>query len=276
MAVMVNCSDLAAVGAHPLALLVAETFDQQWREDQIAALQRGIADAARVCGIGIAGGDTNFGERTAVTGTALGLCGPHGAITRRGAEPGHALYVSGNCGLGSAFAASMLLRGERVSYRLSTALREGALLPGLASSCMDSSDGLFPTIDELMRVNGCGFSLDRDPRTYLHPSALAAADELQLPGWAMLCGPHGDFNLVFTVSPERIDAFEQTASSAYWSPHRIGCVTDGHFLECAWTEIPFRCDVAAFRSAVFASADARDILSILHRFCHSQSEGVLS
>jgi len=276
MSVMANCSDLAAVGARPLALLVAETFDRGWSEDQKAALQRGIAAAAHQCGIGIAGGDVNFSDRTAITGTALGICGSEGTLTRHGAKSGHTLYVSDTCGLGSAFAAAMLLDSGDVGFRPRAALREGQLLAGRASACMDSSDGLFPTLDELMRVNDCGFLLDRDPREYMHPMAIAAADALQLPAWAMLCGPHGDFNLVFTIPPEGIEAFEHCAAASGWSAQRIGRVIRPRRLECSWDDAPFSCAIDAFRSTVLAATDAGDILSSLHRFCHSQMKGVPS
>ena len=73
MIVMVNMSDLAAVGAAPLGLLVSEIFPLAFDETSMRRLQRGIRDACKACGTHLLGGDTNFGSQLTLTGTAIDM-----------------------------------------------------------------------------------------------------------------------------------------------------------------------------------------------------------
>jgi thiamine-monophosphate kinase len=290
MAVTVSCSDLAAVGARPLALLLSETLDRSWNEDQVAVLQRGIAQAARSCGIGIAGGDTNSGDRTALTGTALGICEDGRPLTRTGIQDGDLLYISSSAGTGSAFAASILFdrrdalssspmhANDRHPWQPVAALEEGILLRDFATACMDNSDGLLPTLDELMRINDCGFILDRDIAEYLHPMGQHAAALLTLPGWAMLCGPHGDYSLVFTVPARLGEAFEHAARAADWQPLRIGYASPTPQLCIRYCNELMPCDARALRNLVFTTTDPFEILRSLRALCDSKQhyEGVPS
>ena len=47
----------------------------------------------------------------------------------------------------------------RTSIGRCTRLREGELLRGVASCCMDTSDGFVATIDQLARINEVGFRI---------------------------------------------------------------------------------------------------------------------
>ena len=202
MTVVVNASDLAAVGANPLGIVVCETLPPTMGPDDIAALQRGIADASLAHGLPVLGGDTNSGEQLQVVGTALGLVEGGAPLTRLGAASGDRLFASGPLGLGSVFAFTQLIRAGVINappFRPHARLHEGSLLRPFASACMDTSDGLLATLDELGRLNGVGFRLTLPVEGMLHGAALRLAEAQQLPPWTMLAGPHGEFELVFTV-----------------------------------------------------------------------------
>lgn len=237
MAVLVNTSDLAAVGARPLGLLVNETLPADAPRGFLAALQRGIQDASEVCGVPILGGDTNFGTHLHIGATAIGTVDPARPLTRRECEPGDLLFTSGPLGLGTAFALVQLLndRGANTPQAISPSsaretieflprprLAEGRILRSVASACMDTSDGAIATLDELMRVNGVGFRLERPPRQCLHPAALQVALGSGLPAWTMLAGPHGEFELLFTVRPNRVVPLMRKAFRIGWHPVRLG------------------------------------------------------
>jgi thiamine-monophosphate kinase len=59
MIVTVNMSDLAAVGATPIGILISEIIPKTFSEEKIKELQRGISDACKTYGTFILGGDTN-------------------------------------------------------------------------------------------------------------------------------------------------------------------------------------------------------------------------
>lgn len=224
MTVMASGSDLAAVGASPLGILVSETLPPGLPEDDLARLQQGIGDASRTSGLPVLGGDTSAGDRLHTAGCAVGYLS--GApLTRLGCRPGDRLLASGPLGLGAAFALART-RGLPAPPFLPVArLAEGQLLRGLASAAMDTSDGALATLDELARLNGVGFALESPVENLLHPTAQAAARSAGLPAWLMLAGPHGEFELVFTLSAEHADALQTAAAGLGWSPLELGVVT---------------------------------------------------
>jgi len=230
MAVMVNASDLAAVGAEPVGILLNETLKPDEDEDFVTRLQEGIRDACTACNLEVLGGDTNFSSQRQIAGTALGTIPDGKPLTRLGCTPGDRLFASSRLGIGSAFALSqfrMDRHGEtKVDYRPSARLSEGQLLRRFASCCMDTSDGAIPTLDELMRLNGVGFQIDSPMRDLVHPTAIQIAAGASLPAWTMLAGPHGEFELLFAISQDCAAEFEESARLSGWKPLPIGLVTD--------------------------------------------------
>ncbi len=226
MAVMVNASDLAAVGAEPLGILLSETLPVDVEPAFIDRLQSGIGDAMEACGLHLLGGDTNFSSTMQIAATAVGLVSDGAPLTRLGCAPGDRLYASGPLGLGGAFALSRLdADATPIPYRPTARLREGRRLPGVASCAMDTSDGVVPTLDELIRLNRVGFRIDGPPGVMLHPAALETARRARLPEWLMLAGPHGEFELLFAVRPEAESTLRTAARSIDWTPIPIGTVT---------------------------------------------------
>jgi len=227
MLVTVNASDLAAVGADPLGLLICETLPPTADGDWIAALQRGIADASVAYGLPVLGGDTNAGAAPHLAATAAGLVQGR-ALTRCGARPGDRLFASGPLGAGGAYALERLTSPDttpRCPFRPVARLREGRLLRDIASACMDTSDGAIATMDELMTRNGVGLWVEAPLGRWTDPAARAAAHAAALPPWLLHAGPHGEFELLFTVPADRVQALERTAGTIGWRPVPLGTVT---------------------------------------------------
>jgi thiamine-monophosphate kinase len=231
MIVTVNASDLAAVGAEPLGIVVSESIPPTMPEVDVRALQHGIRDAAQRHRLHVLGGDTNASVTLVLGGTAVGTIAGAAPLTRRGARPGDRLYASGPLGIGTAFAFVTLLgdaheRGATIPFQPIGRLQEGSCLPGIATACMDTSDGVIATLDELMRLNDVGVSWERSLSEVLHPAALATARRGGLPEWTMLAGPHGEFELLFSVPPSQRDALNEVAAAIGWNPLELGLVTE--------------------------------------------------
>jgi thiamine-monophosphate kinase len=227
MTVTVNASDLAAVGAEPIGLLLNETLPPAPDERYLKELQRGISDACTEYGLPVLGGDTNFSPHVQLGGFALGLVPDGHPVTRVGCHAGDLLYASGPLGGGAAYALAVLgpaMSGaERPQYRPRARIREGVVLRPFASCCMDSSDGVLPTLDQLARLNGVGFRIDSRLEDVLDRSAQRVAAGFA--PWMLLAGPHGEFELLFTVPPDRQAAFDAAAAAVAWNPLRLGVVT---------------------------------------------------
>lgn len=212
MAVMVNFSDLAAVGAEPLGILIAETLPADISAGTTIALQKGIRDACIACESHVLGGDTNAGRMLHITGTAVGIITSGRPLTRVGIRPDDLIFSTGPLGEGNAFAAATLaaVQGLKEHYRPIARLRHGLAIRPHAGACMDTSDGALATLDQLARLNNVGFSLVPDWAQRLHPSATAAPVQMGIPPWVFLAGPHGEFELIFSASPEQAPAIRES------------------------------------------------------------------
>ncbi len=91
---------------------------------------------------------------------------------------------------------------------------------------MDTSDGALPTLDQLMRLNQVGFVLESHLEEFIHPHALHLSKVAGIPAWLMLAGPHGEFELLFTVPSQQVEALLATSSRQGWNPIYLGKVVE--------------------------------------------------
>ena len=223
MTVMVNLSDLAAVGAEPLGILLSQNFPSDYPADRQEALQGGIVEACDTTGVCVLGGDTNTSGTLQMGGTAVGIIKSGPVITRRGIRPGDLLYVSGDMGKGAAYAFETLLGGASTpAYRPCARLAQGRIVRSFGSSCMDTSDGFFPSLCNLMEINNLGFTITCTFSEFTHPDARVVASKNAMPVWFFLAGPHGEYELIFTIPPENEFLFLRHAAGIQWQPLKIG------------------------------------------------------
>jgi thiamine-monophosphate kinase len=88
-------SDLAAMAATPLGVLVALAVPTEWRAS-LLDIADGINDALTSAGTVIRGGNISAAAELSITTTALGSV--HRALTRSGLRPGDRIYVTGELG----------------------------------------------------------------------------------------------------------------------------------------------------------------------------------
>ena len=234
MAVMASASDLAAVGARPLGILINETFLTDTKKSFKIKIQNGIEAACYHCGMYVLGGDTNISSQMEITGCALGYIDKADPVTRKGCKPGDLLFISGKMGIGNAFALKKLTdsldKDDIVYYQPKSRLPEGQIISDFATCCMDSSDGFFAALDQLKRINGAGFILESKSEDFIHPDALRCCQSRNLPDWLMLAGHHGEYELLFTIPEKQLDAFSEAAKEINWQPVRIGKVHEQTYI----------------------------------------------
>ena len=162
-------------------------------------------------------------DRAVLGLTAIGHVLPRAALPRSGARVGDAVWVSGtigDAGLGLAMAKGELPVEKRLLDRFrrpTPRLALGSVLAGVATACLDVSDGLLIDADRLGRASGVGLAIDIDAV----PVAAAAtrADRLV----RLTAGD--DYELLFTCHP---DADVAALAAATKTPvTRIGSVVVG-------------------------------------------------
>jgi len=231
MLATVNYSDLAAVGARPMGIMVSINYPSTGKEESIAGITTGINDACKEVNAFVLGGDTNQGNELFLSGCAIGLVPKNSVVTRLGTKPNDRIYLSGPAGLGSVFAYLQLTKkkaeAKGLSFQPTARIKEGEIIRKYGNACMDTSDGVFHTVDTMMRINKCRFILNNNWEEILHPATFHVFSSLEIPPWCALTGVHGEFELCFTVSPEREEKLLAEASNIGWHPILIGEVSQG-------------------------------------------------
>ncbi len=253
MSVMVNMSDLAAVGASPIGIVVSQILPKEISKENLDKIQNGINDACKKCGTFVLGGDTNFGDELIISGCAIGTVEKGNHLKRVGCKTGDKIYLTGIVGNGNAFAAQKLFfQDSELSFRSS--LRERNLksnksdrfLPSVemtskngnglleffpsaklewrnilieySSSCIDTSDGVLSSLDQLMRLNNIGFRFRNDWHETLDPSSKHLFAKYNFPFWLLLAGEHGEFELLFSIPEENEAEFLNEADRLNLNP----------------------------------------------------------
>ncbi|HEX6631369.1 MAG TPA: thiamine-phosphate kinase [Gemmatimonadaceae bacterium] len=181
-------SDLAAAAAQPLGLLLALTLPDAWRADA-DTIADGVAEAAALAGAPIVGGDLSRGGELSLTVTVLGSAAR--PLSRAGARPGDALYVTGALGGPGAAVRAWLAGGEphaahraRFAHPVPRLAEARWLREHGATAAVDLSDGLAADAAHVAAASDVGLWLDVDavPRVagVSMEDALAGGEEYEL------------------------------------------------------------------------------------------------
>jgi thiamine-monophosphate kinase len=221
----VNLSDIAAMGGKPryalLGLGLPSRTSPRWLEEYFS----GFKSSCREWGVVLVGGDLSQSKKVVISVTIIGQ--GKNIIRRKGARPGHFIFVSGE--LGNARQGLLLLKR---GFKLGDNRRANPLLKAfldpvpqlalaqelsrfkLASSMIDVSDGLSVDLLHLCEESGCG----------------AVVEQENLPLSRELCfwqkrpyefALHGgeDYQLLFSVPPGKTDSIARLKKR-----YKISCI----------------------------------------------------
>lgn len=223
-ALAANVSDLAAMGAKPMAALLALTLveaDEQWLQALSDVLER-LTERWQ---IPLAGGNLARGRELSLTFTVMGTVPRGMALRRSGARPGDDVYVTGHPGEAGA-GLGVLQRdpeasGELVDryYLPEPRIDIGRQLSGTATAAIDVSDGIVADLGHVAKASGVNVVIEMD-RLPLSTALLAAVDRSAARELALSAGQ--DYELCFTAAPDARSAITGIESACGVPITRIG------------------------------------------------------
>jgi len=183
-------SDLAAMGASPVAAVITLGLPANESVRRVGAIYRGMEQAAKKYMVNLVGGETTRAQQLFLNVALLGECRGYQPVLRSGAKAGDLIFVTGR--LGATQARRHLVFEPR--------LAEGQWLAQhkLATALMDLSDGLGADLPRLAEASNIDF--------YLDEKAIPLARGATL---SMACNDGEDYELLFTTSPSHVKTLKK-------------------------------------------------------------------
>ncbi|MFO0689221.1 MAG: thiamine-phosphate kinase [Myxococcota bacterium] len=206
-ALAVNLSDLAAMGATPVGVLLSICAPPELPVAVFDGFVAGFVDDAKRHACPLVGGNLSRAEKCILSVTVIGRVARGRALRRTGLAVGDLLFVTGVLGRGALARLEADRLGRPLRHVPEPRLEAGrrlARMPGV-KACIDLSDGLASDLAQLLRPVGLGAEVD--------PAALPADR-----GFSRACSRSGidplvlqatggeDYELLFALAPGRAAA----------------------------------------------------------------------
>ena len=237
-AIMVNLSDLAAMGATPAWITLAISLPDI-NESWLQAFSNQFCSVLSIFNISLIGGDTTKGGLS-ITIQAMGFCDKDKILRRDKAETGDKVFVTGDLGDASIglFAVLNNLNDEKLLPCIQRLNRPEARVKFaeelvLYSKCaIDISDGLVADLGHILNASQCGAKIQlsaipvsASAQYYFDLYRNAETD------WSLLLTQGDDYELCFTVNKNNQSAVEKLAKKHQLKLTCIGEITDSNKLD---------------------------------------------
>jgi len=237
-----NLSDIAAMGASPIALLTNLVFPNDFQLDDFKEFLYGISSAATEYDVPVVGGDTKSGSARSCSAVAIGVLPRGEGLKRSTAEIGDSIFVTGTpCGFSTALCYNLIKNKEQSIHSEQTInelnkffisqvprIKEGIELrkSKIITACQDISDGVGQTIYEIANSSNLGAIIDLPKLTNAAP--IITKEVSSLSGISMpqiLLGPSADFELIFCTNNKYEEAVYKIFSKLGTQVNKIGEIT---------------------------------------------------
>ena len=235
-AVVVNLSDIAAMGAEPLGLVFSVALPRDLEVEFANQIMRGMDATAKEYGTYVVGGDLAETKDITIAGTAFGLADRDKLLRRSGAQEGDILAVTGELGAAAAGLKILLEKIPAKGYEKlikaqlepKARVKEGMALAksGHVKTAIDVSDGLASNLWHLARESKVKLIINRD-EIPIHPlvKKLSNRHGFKIDDFVLFGGE--DFELIFTVRPKAWSGISLSLKRLDTTATPIGRVTKG-------------------------------------------------
>jgi len=184
-------SDLAAMGAKPLAAVITLGVAKHESVRRLKGIYAGLEKIAKKYGVNLVGGETTRAKELFLNVALLGECRGYAPVLRSGAKAGDLIAVTGRLG-GT--------QSDRRHLLFEPRLAEGEWLARkkFATAMMDLSDGLGADLPRLAKASGASFQLEARAIPRSPNASLQAA-----------INDGEDYELLFTVRPAHAEKLKK-------------------------------------------------------------------
>ncbi len=240
-ALRVNLSDLAAKGAQPAGCLMTLALPAGTSDQWLETFAGGLKVDCESFACPVFGGDTvRTDGPISVSIFAFGVLPRGTMIQRKGAQPGDGIFVTGTIGDGAL--GLKLLREPAHKKRWSLTDGEAkhlidryrvpqprvavaAAVRAHASAAMDVSDGLVGDLAKLCDVSGVSARIEAKALPLSTGVRRSLSAEPTLIETVVTGGD--DYEILFTLAPERVAAFRELAAASNVGVTEIGKIVEG-------------------------------------------------
>lgn len=227
---MVNISDVAAMGAKPVATLLSIALPESAQGEWAEAFMRGYHEASAKEGVALVGGDTTASkDRIAINVVAIGRAPMSNIKRRSAAKVGDIIAVTGKLGISSKGLVDIMFGDVNTvaakAHRIAQARTSEGVWLGTRTevhAMMDISDGIASDIKHIMELSrvGATIELTKVPTDYDIRYATTGGE---------------DYELLLTVDSNRFDTLAEELERATGTRlTAIGTITDDR--ELRWLE----------------------------------------
>lgn len=231
--VSVNVSDVAAMGGKPHHLYLSLGIPGDFPLEGLDSFVAGFLDACEYYDVILVGGDTCSSPGLFVISvTVEGSVAEADYVTRRGARPGDAIYVSGTLG-DSAMALHLLRNGRNPdpflldrhnNPRARTILGAALAAERIPTAMIDLSDGLLADLGHILECSSAGALVEEKLLPFSSPFRAEHGMSSKLIPLALAGGE--DYELLFTVPPEKEGKLTEVSGLAGLPLTRVGVITE--------------------------------------------------
>lgn len=227
---MVNISDVAAMGAKPVATLLSIALPEGAQGEWSERFMRGYYEASKERGVALVGGDTTASrDKIAINVVAIGRAPIENIKRRKDAKIGDVIAVTGKLGASSKGLVDIMFgdlntAAAKIHRRAQARTAEGAWLGARSEvhAMMDVSDGIASDIKHIMELShvGAEIELDKIPTDYDIRFATTGGE---------------DYELLLTLDGASFGAVaEELLKATGTTLTKIGTITEGDSL--TWLE----------------------------------------
>ena len=210
-----NISDVASMGAEPIAFLFSLGVPKDFDMDYLEGIAEGIAKASEFYSTPIISADTNEACDLIIDGIALGKT--KRLLTRSGANAGDLVCVTGDIGralAGLKVYFENLNIGERTRKMLydkllepKARIKEGQILSKYANSAIDISDGMSKELHLIAEMSGVKILIDSE-KLPIQEEVFEVAGLLGLDPIEVALASGEEFELIFTIPEEHLNKLD--------------------------------------------------------------------